>query len=1037
MRPDLRLALVLVCFLLSGFAALLYQTVWTREFAFVFGTSELAVATVLAAYMGGLAGGAAIAGRFAERVRRPVLTYGLLELGIAASALAVPTAVGLSTDLYVALFGGANSPPAAGGGLQAVYYLLSSFLILFVPTGLMGATLPMLARHAVREEHEIGARIGLLYATNTAGAVLGTLCAAFFLLPAIGQHATVLVGASLNVLVFVAAALLARLSPAPTPAAAVAPAGLERTDGGWILPAILLSGICSFTYEVLWTRLLGHVLGGSVYAFSTMLASFLVGITIGSAIAARLATTRERATVGFAIAQLGIAALSLLAFAGVDALPALAVALGAGWQGSLGANAALSASVLLPATLCIGATFPFAVRILARSAADASTATARVYSWNTVGAISGAVGAGFFVVPLLGYRGSVLVAAVANLVLAGVAAWLASPRAKVVLAASALGVAIALLFPPSTPWRLLRSSPFDLRPADGEISFFAVGRGATVLLLQRAGDPGTWHLRTNGLPEASIGARGDRAGRYPVNGWLSALPALARPDAERLVVVGLGGGLAVEDVPRSIEEIDVIELEPEVVAANRAVSGERRRDPLADPRVRLHVNDARGSLVLTDARFDAITSQPSHPWTAGASHLYTKEFFELVRDHLDDDGVFVQWIGLSFVDEFLLRSLVATLLDVFPFVEVYRPEANAVLFLASKAPLDLGASADRAIARDPATHAQLGLADASDVLRARVLDTEGSREFAKGALVNTDDHNFFETRSTRALRSRALGAPGANRVLAPFDPLVREATPGARLRDVRRLLAAGLGERAQAVAAAIPDAAERQTALGLAERAAGRDERAAVLLSDALRLDPNQTEARFALVQIRRRALEQGNERALELAAGLSNEQSAVVEGWKLESAGRFDDLERIEERLAAVPAGDPAVSDALRLRAAWRLDRGDAANAREAMALLDRASALDGSVPGLVPRIRAAAQAGHSRAALGLASELAASIERAPRTRTKGSARLILETLDRLDLPPELTDEARVIRARLAPFAGEGPDPDRGRDAVPAQREG
>ncbi|CAG0971270.1 Polyamine aminopropyltransferase [Myxococcaceae bacterium] len=1037
MRPDLRLTLVLVCFLLSGFAALLYQTVWTREFAFVFGTSELAVATVLAAYMGGLAGGAAIAGRFAERVRRPVLTYGLLELGIAASALAVPVAVGLSTDLYVALFGGADTPPTAGGGLQAVYYLLSSFLILFVPTGLMGATLPMLARHAVREEREIGARIGLLYATNTAGAVCGTLCAAFFLLPAIGQHATVLVGASINALVFVVATLLARLPPGPVAEAAAPSAEVRRVAGSWILPVILLSGICSFTYEVLWTRLLGHVLGGSVYAFSTMLASFLVGITIGSAIAARLATTRERATRGFAIAQLGTAALSLVAFAGVDALPALAVALGAGWQGSLGANAALSASVLLPSTLCIGATFPFAVRILARSAADASAATARVYSWNTVGAIAGAVGAGFFVVPLLGYRGSVLAAALANLVLAGIASWFAAPRAKVLLATSAVGAAIALVVPPATPWRLLRSSPFDLQPAEGEVTYFAVGRGATVLLLQRAGDPGTWHLRTNGLPEASIGATGDRAGRYPVNGWLSALPVLARPDAKQLVVVGLGGGLAVEDVPRSVEEIDVIELEPEVVAANRAVSGERRRDPLADPRVRLHVNDARGSLVLTDARFDAITSQPSHPWTAGASHLYTKEFFELARDRLAEDGVFVQWIGLAFVDEFLLRSLVATLLEVFPFVEVYRPEANAVLFLASKAPLDLASSADRAIAKDPATYAQIGVSGASDVLRARVLDAPGSRAFAKGALVNTDDHNFFETRSTSTLRTDALRAAGASRVLGPFDPLVREAPPGARLRDVRRLLAAGLGERAQAVAAAIPDSAERQTALGLAERAAGRDERAAALLSDALRLDPNQTEARFALVQIRRRALEQGNERALELAAGLSSEQSAVVEGWKLESAGRFDDLERIEERLAAVPAGDPAVSDALRLRAAWRLDRGDAANAREAMALLDRASALDGSVPGLVLRIRAAAQAGHSRAALGLASELAASIERAPRTRTKGSARLILETLDRLDLPPELTDEARVIRARLAPFAGDGPDPDRGSDAVPAQREG
>jgi spermidine synthase len=1010
-RPDLRLLLVLACFLLSGFAALLYQTVWTRAFAFVFGTSELAVATVLAAYMAGLAGGAALAGRLAHRVRRPVLVYGLLELGIALSALAVPLALRASTSLYVALFGGLDAPPASGGATQAIYYLASSFAILAVPTGLMGATLPMLARHAVRHEREIGSRIGLLYATNTAGAVAGTLVAAFALLPRLGQQRTLVVGAAMNGIVFLAAAGLARLAPPVEPGSAPATNVAIRGALPWILPAILLSGLCSFVYEVLWTRLLGHLLGGSIYAFSTMLASFLVGIAVGSAVAARFATSPARAARGFALAQLGVAMLGLAAFRAVDRLPELAQRLGAGWQGSLAANATLAASVLLPATLCIGATFPFAVRILARGASDASPASARVYAWNTCGAIGGAIGAGFFLIPAAGYAGSMAVAIAANLALAAVAAWHAAPRSRALLALAAVGTALLVAMPPVTPWRMLRSSPFESAPSEGDVTYYAVGRGATVLLFQRPGDPGAWQLRTNGLPEAAIGARGDRAGRYPVNGWLPTLPALLRPDAKSLVVVGFGGGLALEDVPPGFERIDVIELEPEVVAANRAVAALRRRDPLSDPRLRVHLNDARGSLLLTRSRFDAIVSQPSHPWTAGASHLYTREFFSLARDHLTPDGVFVQWIGLSFVDEFLLRSLVATLLDVFPHVEVYRPEPNAVLFVGSPAPLDPARSADRAIAADPGLYAALGLHDAADVTRALVLDEDGARRFAAGAPPNTDDHNFFETRSPSELRQGALYAAGATKLLGPFDPLERERGGEARVRDTRRLVASGSIDRAQRAAAALPPGGERQTALALVERAAGRDERAGLLLAEALRAEPSNQEARWALLRLRRRALLGGNAKASELAGGLPDGGAAVIEGWQLEAAGTPARVEALEPRLAALEPRDPAFADALRLRIAWRLAAGDAVRAREALLLLDRLAPLDVAPGDGLLRARATARAGYPEVTLSLAGEIASGLGRMPPPRARETGAELLGLLEALDVPPELADaKARLL---------------------------
>ena len=289
MNSDrVRFGLLLLCFFLSGFAALLYQTAWTREFSFVFGTSELAVAAVLAAYMAGLALGAAIAGRLAPRIRRPVLAYGVLELLIALGALAVPLGIHGVSRVYLSLLGGLDVPPESQGLATSLFHLLGTFIVLVPCTALMGATLPLLAGHAVHEDDEIGPRVGTLYAVNTAGAIAGTLCAAFMLLPELGLRRTVYVGAAANGLVFAAAALLA------WGASGVAiGASQGRVRFHWILPFMTLSGLVSFVYEVLWTRMLGQVLGGSTHAFATMLASFLAGIALGSAVAARFAKTRR------------------------------------------------------------------------------------------------------------------------------------------------------------------------------------------------------------------------------------------------------------------------------------------------------------------------------------------------------------------------------------------------------------------------------------------------------------------------------------------------------------------------------------------------------------------------------------------------------------------------------------------------------------------------------------------------------------------------------------------------------------------------
>ena len=926
---DRSLPLLGLCFFLSGAAALIYETAWTREFAFVFGTSDLAVATVLAAYMGGLAAGAAIAGRVAHRLTRPVLAYGVLELGIAIAALCVPLGIAAARWLYTSLFGGGDSLAGAGGLATALFYLTSSFLILLIPTAMMGATLPLLARHAVREEGQIGSRIGLLYAANSAGAVVGTLTGAFLLLPSLGLRATIVAAAGVNALVFVAAWALARGAAPLAPVAEKKPRE-SMLRSGWILPLILASGFVSFSYEVLWVRLLGQILGGTVQAFATMLASFLAGIALGSAVASRFATSARRAAAGFAWAQLGIAGLSALAFQLIEALPALADRLAAAGAPEIGRDAALAMAILFPAAICIGATFPFAVRVLARSSDDAGPASARTYTFNTVGSILGSVCAGFFLIPGLGFEGTLIACVAVNLLLAAAAAGLFEPRRPVLLGLAAAGAVALAILPPGTPWKILRHTPMGGGVTTwGNVQYFGVGRSATVMLTDQGLSYG---LRTNGLPEAGVLRPGTYHNRYPLTRWLGALPALARPDADSLLLVGFGGGMALELVPRTLEEIDVVELEPEVIAANQSVSEERWRDPLADPRITVHINDARNALLLSEKHFDAIVSQPSHPWAGGAAHLYTHEFFSLVRSRLTSEGVFVQWIGTPFIDEALFASLLATLADVFPHVLAYEPPpGDGVLFLASVAPLEMESSVTRAITAAPEDFAALGLTVAEDVEASLLLDEAGVRAMAEGAPLNRDGHNFLQNRSARLGEASLRGR--MEEATAEFDPLVRAHHADLDIAYLLRRLAP---ERGRRVAEALEDPVEREVGLALAELSEGKRASARKRLSTVLDSKPRHTEARAAMLRASVNRIASGRDVGSIIEAPLDESERAIVAGWRKDTTDAEWTETELDDALARIPLQHPLGHDAARLRIRERLDGDDPERVREAMRLVD-----------------------------------------------------------------------------------------------------
>ena len=952
---------VVACFVLSGFAALLYQTAWLRQFSIVFGTSELAVATVLSAYMAGLALGATIAGRLVDRIRRPVLVYGLLEAGVALSALAVPLLLALANVLYVGVLGNQPTPANASGLGQPIFYLLVAFVVLAIPTACMGATLPMLTRYVVRTEAQIGPRVGLLYAMNTVGAVGGTVTAGFFLLPALGLSGTVWVGVAINSVVFLIAAGIARsITPiertraepvrtAETPQTAAAELRFSPIGPTWILPLMLLSGANTFAYEVLWTRLLTHILGGSVAAFAAMLASFLSGIAIGSAIAARLATNRDRALTGFILAQAAIAATSIAIY---ELLPLL-IPETVGLRG----NVLLAIAILLPATLFVGATFPFAVRILARDKRDAAPSAARVYAWNTVGAIVGAAIAGFILIPLLRYEGAIQLAVTTNIVLA-LAASLLILRGRVVVAIpSAIFLAAVLLaYHPLQPEEILKTSPIaDSR--DGEIRYYGVGRSATVVILE--GD-GYLNLRTNGLPETSTnlaGAPPDQRNQR----LLSTLPVLARPDMRDMLIVGFGAGVAVEGVPPSVASIDVIELEPKVIDANRLIGPERQIDPLKDDRVNVYINDARSALALTAKTYDAIVSQPSHPWTVGASHLYTREFMALTKEHLNPGGIFLQWMDTQFVTESLLRSLCATLLDVYAYARVYQWQPGVLFFLGSDEPLDIErtlARTGRPLRDDPLHYLKNGIGAVEDLLIALAMDQDNIERFAAGARLLTDDFNRLATESVAAMeRNETLSFGSLVNLFVPYDPLlqidswIHDDFPGdlefSYISD--RLERMGFKEHAVELSGTLGrlERTDSLLLIGLGLERQGESLESQRVLSAALLADPTNSQTRYALLKpwLNDLALGDAPEYVMEAAANASGPEAAVLEGWKAASEQDWPGLFELDDALATARPTDLWYLEATRLRAEWRMQANapglQPRLAREAMRLLDNAIAI------------------------------------------------------------------------------------------------
>ncbi|TWU01510.1 fused MFS/spermidine synthase [Neorhodopirellula pilleata] len=955
--PDTFLV-VAVCFWLSGFAALLYETVWLRLFSIQFGTSEQSLAIVLSTYMGGLALGSLLAGWWLSRDRngrlasRPLLVYGILELGIAATALLVPTVLWAVRYVQIGLYGGADAPPDAGDFSQISFAFGGAFLATILPTTMMGATLPMLSKHVVYQDAHLGKRIGALYAINTLGAVMGTLLAAFVCLPHLGLFRTILVGVAINVLVFLIVALIlrptsistarseqepirstaGRAGESPEPPGTRMPAGsLPAAD--WVLLLIGCSGAVSFVYEILFTRMLGHVLGGSLFAFASMLAAFLTGITIGGAIAARLAPDRHVASRGFFYAQCFTALLALGSWYGLESL--------AGWINELSLvrqtesvpRVLFSVLLLVPPAIAIGMSFPWAIRIHARGEHDAAGSSAKVYACGTIGSVIGAFITGTYLLPMSNYQTTLIVAMMGNLIIAACFLfWSQIPKNHFAL------IAIIVLVGgwafPTQPSELLRVSSFENYVRGGQLTFVHTGRSATVTIHNQAG---AFLMSTNGLPEATASPKGSMFNWKRTTNWLGVLPASLFPEAETMLVVGFGGGVAPAHAPDSVREIDVFELEEGMIQANRIVAPLRQRDPITDHRIRIILNDGRSGLALTQRKYDIIVSQPSHPWTAGASHLYTREFAQLACDHLTDQGVFVLWMDRQFVDLDLFRSLAATMGDVFEHIALFQPNESALLFVGLRSSIDWTQKNGRelyAVCRsmsDRALYRQMGLNHSHALVAALALDDEGLRRLSENAPITTDNNNLLAMKRIRS-DEHERNKNKITEAINEYDPLVRESTIGrtfdsdARLAILLRRFAAGRDRNAERLLATIDDLSRREFAQGYLALANKELEKALHHFQLSTSADPSYQPAwvnQYLVMRESVSANDSDQESLRNLSASvieqLRSPYSAIAEAIEAMREKDYSKMKAIDDKLARFSVENPVFGTAAILRVQWR----------------------------------------------------------------------------------------------------------------------
>jgi len=691
-----RIAAIQALFFVSGFCGLIYESIWSHYLKLFLGHAAYAQSVVLVVFIGGMAIGAAAAGRYAHRLDRPLLWYAAAEFLVGWAGIAFHSVFTAATGWgYDTLL-----PATCSVDSWCVSSWLLAAALILPQSVLLGTTFPLMTSGLLRlVPADPGRRIALLYFLNSLGAVVGVLAGIFVLVPHAGLPGASLIAGIANVLLAIAVYVVA--GNARQPSSRGDATRDVRAAAPWLLLAVAaLTGLASFGYEIAWIRMLSLVLGASTHAFELMLASFILGLALGGAwIRRRIDRLRApRAFLGYVQIAMGLAALASIVLydRAFDAMAWLIGALAKTDGGyalfNLG-SAGIAMAIMLPATFAAGMTLPLITYLLLRDGFG-ERAIGYVYAWNTVGAIAGVLVAVHVGLPQFGLAGTLIAAAAIDIAL-GVALlgrWRRS-REGVMGAAACVAGAVAIVVAPFA----LRIDP--ARTVSGvyrtglarldqsaEIVYNRDGKTATVNVTRS--DEGAVTIRTNGKPDAAANVGPDRT-------WISddeltmvlaaALPLRYNAGARDVAVIGFGSGMttaAVLDIA-TIERVDTIEIEPLMIEGARHFMDKSAR-AYSDPRSHIVIDDAKSYFAKAGRRYDIIVSEPSNPWVAGVSSLFTGEFYRQADRYLKPGGVLVQWLQAYEFDQRLMAAIVKPLLDVFPNVALYSTNGSDMLLVARR-----------------------------------------------------------------------------------------------------------------------------------------------------------------------------------------------------------------------------------------------------------------------------------------------------------------------------------------------------------------
>jgi spermidine synthase len=782
--------IVLLCFFVSGMSGLIYEVIWTRLLGLVFGNTVFANSTVLTAYMAGLALGSYLSSKYADKIKRALKSYALLEIGIGIYCFFIPFIISLLGNIYIPI---QRNFDLSFYPLNLLRFILC-FFVLLIPTTLMGATLPIFSRFYVEQNENFGHGVGRIYSVNTFGAFVGTILSGFFMIAFLGIYYTIAIAVIGNLGAAIICLLIDRKKlksqalssdekvkkirnkkEKPEKETAI-PENIvvsqrQKTALITLMIGFGLSGFAAMVYEVAWARVLVMIIGSSIYAFSIMLATFLLGIAIGSFIFSFISKYKTANLIWFAVIELLIGIISILMLPLFQWMPLYFVNL---FDSFVRNHAILEiikffvcALMMIIPTILLGSLFPMVTQICTRNYNELGKRVGTIYSVNTLGNIGGSFLAGFVLIPTIGIQHSIILAGIVN-VIAGCAVILANQYPKIAyrLTASFVSASICVVCIVAIPsWNEMAISSgsavyapmyaklkgderkTNIMGLGDKMLYYKEGTNATITVRER--ESGTRVMAVDGKVDAS------NTGDMYTQLLLGHLPLLLSKEPKSALVIGLGSGVTLSAVAQheSIEKMDCVEIEPAVVESSEFFNNVNR-NVLKDPRVNMIVNDGRNFLASTGRKYDAIISEPSNIWLAGIANLFSSDFYRICKQRLNPGGYMCQWSHIYYMFPEDVKTVVNTFRSEFPHVTVWFSTIGDILMIGSLEELKIDYLQLAKNFNIPGVHEdlqRLSVREPLALLSSYLLDEDAVARFTAGSRINSDNHPILEFSVPRSI----------------------------------------------------------------------------------------------------------------------------------------------------------------------------------------------------------------------------------------------------------------------------------------------